>query len=320
MSERVRARKEARARERIARGLPPDARLGESDTDDERSSHGRSPSVTTAQNALPGANQTGATNTPGQPAPQPNATTGAIPLFSSAADLPAPYNFNLPTPFQLPISPEPHFDYNTGNLDFKAPSPNPFPIFSMFDNNNNNNNGDQNRQNQQQQQQQPQPPQLPNLNQQPTPLADSSKPSPMSPATGAGSVSQPDLLTRLKACCHLSDSHVVNDPGLLIFATRLCQSFPCPFGGSHPDSTPSDDPEQMLLEDAWRALKATLDPGGEADGENRINTGRMAAELVVRAGASRGNGQWIVCRFKEGMTIKKQLIQGLVAGFGGKLD
>lgn len=321
MSERVRARKEARARERIARGLPPDARLGESDTDDDRSSHGRSPSVTTAQNTLPTANQP-SNNTPGQAAPQPNATTGAIPLFSSAADLPAPYNFNLPTPFQLPISPEPHFDYNTGNLDFKAPSPNPFPIFSMFDNNNNNNNnGDQNRQNQQQQQPQPQPPQLPGINQQPTPLtADSSKPSPMSPATGAGSVSQPDLLTRLKACCHLSDSHVVNDPGLLIFATRLCQSFPCPFGGSHPDSTPSDDPEQMLLEDAWRALKATLDPGGEADGENRINTGRMAAELVVRAGASRGNGQWIVCRFKEGMTIKKQLIQGLVAGFGGKLD
>lgn len=320
MSERVRARKEARARERIARGLPPDARLGDSDTDDERSSHGRSPSVATGQTALPPTNQPSGNPPPGQPAPS-NATTGAIPLFSSAADLPAPYNFNLPTPFQLPISPEPHFDYNTGNLDFKAPSPNPFPIFSMFDNNNG---GDQNRQNQQQQQQHHQPPQAPQpvppVNHQPTPLTDSSKPSPMSPAPGASSVSQPDLLTRLKACCHLSDSHVVNDPGLLIFATRLCQSFPCPFGGSHPDSTPSDDPEQMLLEDAWRALKGTLDPGGEADGENRINTGRMAAELVVRAGASRGNGQWIVCRFKEGMTIKKQLIQGLVAGFGGKLD
>lgn len=152
----------------------------------------------------------------------------------------------------------------------------------------------------------------------------------MSPATASAAAaaqaaagnppSQPDLLTRLKACCHLSDSHVVNDPGLLIFATRLCQSYACPFGGSHPGSAPSDDPQQMLLEDAWRALRATLDPSGETDGENRINTGRMAAELVVRAAASRGNGSWIVCRYKEGMTIRRELVAALLQGFGSKLD
>ncbi|KLT45702.1 hypothetical protein CC85DRAFT_240336, partial [Cutaneotrichosporon oleaginosum] len=295
MSERVRARKEARARERSARGLPP-AEDGETDSD---SAGMTSPGV--------GVNMTGnASNTPnGSGNVRPVATntatpTGALPLFSPPTDLPAPYNFNLPTPFQLPISPEPQFNFTGGNQDTN----NSFPaaMFSMFDiqtqqnsqtdtSNNNNNNNNNNLHNHNH-----------NHNSNNT-----------NPA-------QPDLLTRLKACCHLSDSHVVNDPGLLIFATRLCQSFACPFGGSHPDSAPVDDPEQMLLEDAWRALKATLDPGGDADGENRINTGRMAAELVVRAAASRGNGNWIICRYKEGMTVKRTLIGALVQGFGGKLD
>jgi hypothetical protein len=319
MSERVRARKEARQRERRLRGLPdPDT----SDMSDEE------------ENSRDGAELSPmAGNMPPPPASGPNnnnsnnnnnaasSTAGAIPLFSNPTDLPAPYSFNLPTPFQLPISPEPHFDYSAGNLDFKGPSPASFPIFNMFDPSASSTNDPQ-----QQQQQQVGA-------QQPAALAnngESSKASPMSPATQAAAAAaqaaagspptQPDLLTRLKACCHLSDSHVVNDPGLLIFATRLCQSFSCPFGGSHPDSAPSDDPEQMLLEDAWRALKATLDPGGDADGENRINTGRMAAELVVRAAASRGNGNWIVCRYKEGMTIRRALVLGLVQGFGGKLD
>lgn len=317
MSERVRARKEARERERRARGLPP-AEDGDTDSD---SAGMTSPGVGGGVSSVTG----NAGNTPNgasniRPPTNTATPTGALPLFSPPTDLPAPYNFNLPTPFQLPISPEPQFNYNGGNQDN---SNNPFPtMFSMFDmqaqpqqngqadthtNTNNNTNAN-----------------TPNMHQ---PVDTKS---PMSPATAAAAVSaaaaasanpnQPDLLTRLKACCHLSDSHVVNDPGLLIFATRLCQSFACPFGGSHPDSVPADDPEQMLLEDAWRALKATLDPGGDADGENRINTGRMAAELVVRAAASRGNGEWIICRYKEGMTVKRALIGGLVQGFGGKLD
>jgi hypothetical protein len=134
---------------------------------------------------------------------------------------------------------------------------------------------------------------------------------------------QPDLLTRLKSCCHLSDSHVVNDPGLLIFATRLCQSFPCSFAGAHPEHASGSDGEHLTLDDAWRALKGTLDPGGEADGENRINTGRMAAEMVVRAAHSRGSGTgggWIVCMFREGMSIKRGLVAGLIQGLGGKFD
>jgi len=78
----------------------------------------------------------------------------------------------------------------------------------------------------------------------------------------------------------------------------------------------------MLLDDSWRALRSQLDPGGEADGENRINTGRMAAELVIRAAASRGgaSGGWIMCRYREGMSVKRIIISGLVAGFGGHLD
>jgi hypothetical protein len=80
------------------------------------------------------------------------------------------------------------------------------------------------------------------------------------------------------------------------------------------------DTEHLLLEDSWRALKTALDPGGEADGENRINTGKMAAELVIRAAHSRGSGGWILCRFREGMTIKRVLVAGLVQGMGGKFE
>lgn len=148
--------------------------------------------------------------------------------------------------------------------------------------------------------------------------------------------SQPELLTRLKVCCHLSDSHVVNDPGLLIFATRLCQSFPCGFSGVHPSLGPENpavhsDHEHMILEDSWRAMRSVLEPSGQnvdADGENRINTGKMAAELVIRAAHSRGpphsqngaQGGWINCRYGEGMSIKTVLIKGLVQGMGGNFD
>lgn len=310
MSERVRARKEARARERLARGLP----IPDDDTSDSES-RGRDETMS------PGVSQGGSLpNTSGRPKssamPQasnssnnnPNPATTALPLFSSPTDLPAAYNFNLPTPFQLPISPEPQFDF--GNSGMSNAHSN-FPIFNMFDSSTPNTGASQ----------QMTPGALQTPTDKSTPLSPGTASAANAAATAAGNPpTQPDLLTRLKACCHLSDSHVVNDPGLLIFATRLCQSFACPFGGSHPDSIPADDPNQMLLEDAWRNLKATLDPGGDVDGENRINTGRMAAELVVRAAASRGNGDWIVCRYKEGMTVKKALVLGLVQGFGGKLE
>ena len=80
------------------------------------------------------------------------------------------------------------------------------------------------------------------------------------------------------------------------------------------------DSDHLMLEDSWRALKNQLDPGGETDGENRINTGRMAAELVVRAAQSRGPSGWILCRYREGMSIKTSMIRDLVQGLGGKLE
>ncbi|WOO83397.1 uncharacterized protein LOC62_05G006923 [Vanrija pseudolonga] len=314
MSERVRARKEARERERRARGLPARKLEDVTDSEDDDSSH--SPSVNSANQRSTSASGGGGVGASLAQAVASAAgiagTASTIPLFSSPGDLPAPYSFNLPTPFQLPISPEPHFDYNAANLDFKNAGANSFPIFNMFDAPSGSDGNSA---------QQPTPGLTPAVNEKPSPLSPPSAAAAAAASAAAStSTSQPDLLTRLKACCHLSDSHVVNDPGLLIFATRLCQSFACPFGGSHPNSAPSDDPEQMLLEDAWRSLKATLDPGGEADGENRINTGRMAAELVVRAAASRGQGNWIVCRYKDGMTIKRALVLGLVQGFGGKIE
>lgn len=348
MSERVRARKEARARERALRGIGTDV-LDLSDDDDDLESPDPmtgtpSSSAGVAINANAHANtnaNTGITpnnnnnnNNNGVNAAAAAAvaaaaaaavtttnnsqTASAIPLFSNPGDLPAPYSFNLPTPFQLPISPDATFDYNAANLTNPAAQ---FHLFNMFEPTNTVPTPTTDNQTT-----------AVNTLQPPTSMSavDGSKQSPMSPNTSAAAAAaqaaagsppnQPDLLTRLKACCHLSDSHVVNDPGLLIFATRLCQSYACPFGGAHPESGPCDDPDHILLEDAWRVLKATLDPTGEADGENRINTGRMAAELVGRLAAARGNGSFISCRFKEGMTIRRELLAPFVASFGGKLD
>ena len=300
MSERVRARKEARERERRAKGLPEPDSSEQSDRD--RDSETMSPRAVSGGGAgglpLPGAPSHGRSHDLS------SSMFGSNPDQSGSSS----FNYNMSSmPFHLPVSPESSFpDFASSGLDsslFKnTPHSSGFnSMFSMFD--------------------QPTPEDM-HRAQHGGPL---NRRSPLSPPLSAQGSSahvpgQPDLLTRLKSCCHLSDSHVVNDPGLLIFATRLCQSFPCNFTGVHPESSTSSDGEHLLLEDSWKALKMQLDPGGEADGENRINTGRMAAELVCRAAASRGPGSWIVCRYREGMSIKRSMIAQLIQGFGGRLD
>lgn len=298
MTERVRARKEARARDRKAKGLPE---MDETDSEEER--------LRTATLSPRAAGTGSGLNLP--------------PLFGQPPqDQSAPFNYQLPMPFNLPVSPAAQFGDFGNNIDtsglFKSPSgstPN-FSIFNMFGPPDESSEANQTRQS---------PISPPNSNQHLHQHSHSDQNQNQSqnhrPNNPGNTGTQPDLLTRLKSCCHLSDSHVVNDPGLLIFATRLCQSFPCGFNGLHPDITTAEhDTDHMYLEDSWRALKAQLDPGGEADGENRINTGRMAAELVIRAAHSRGAGGWIVCRYGEGMSVKRGLILGLVNGLGGKMD
>jgi hypothetical protein len=291
MSERVRARKEARERERRAKGLP------DVDTSDDeernRDTETLSPRAASGAQSLPSLTASGSSSALPSLFPTP------VQLGQSTTTQPFNFSFDMGQEASFP-------DFGVGvggsmdtNSLFK-PAPTPSTAFAgmfngMFD---------------------PSPNNHQNQHDPPTHI-------PLSPPLTAThhNQGQPDLLTRLKACCHLSDSHVVNDPGLLIFATRLCQSFPCTFSGSHPDNAGGSDREHLLLDDAWRALKSTLDPGGEADGENRINTGRMAAELVIRAAQARGSsGGWIVCRFREGMSIKRGLVVGLVEGFGGKID
>lgn len=332
MSERVRARKEARERERRAKaGLPMDAEL----------SSEASESVSGVDH-MPGGGGGGRGGRDSQTL-SPRATTSAtpqLPLFNHPpADSSASFNYALPMPFNLPVSPDPGFPDFTNSLDsmFKNTSnpgstPNFGNLFGMFTEDAGpsdplSHQSQSQSQNQNQTQNQNTNPN-PNSNSlqlrshpQPQPPPSARRQSPMSPPTTIPqNAPQPDLLTRLKVCCHLSDSHVVNDPGLLIFATRLCQSFPCQFSGVHPEITHGNDPEHLMLEESWRALKAQLDPGGEADGENRINTGRMAAELVIRAAGSRGPGNWIVCRYREGMSVKRGVVVGLVQGLGGKFD
>lgn len=302
MSERVRARKEARARERRLRGIPePEA--GTSDTSDHaRDSETLSPGAAGA-----------ASNAAAGPSGTSQAANDAISsLFGPAAtqqEPGTPFQFNLPTPFTLPVSDPSYPEFSQSNIDqglgnlFKpSTSPAAFNLFGMF--------GDAGA---------GAGPSSGNKSNMPLspPLSSNSH----LPASRSSSANQPGLLERLKACCHLSDSHVVNDPGLLIFATRLCQSFPCPSLGTHTEPNPHSDSEYLLLEESWRALKSQLDPGGEADGENRINTGRMAAELVIRAAHGRGAAAsvWIVCRFREGMSVKRTLIVQLVQGLGGKM-
>ena len=80
------------------------------------------------------------------------------------------------------------------------------------------------------------------------------------------------------------------------------------------------DSEHLLLDDSWKLLRNQLDPGTELDGEHRINTGRMAAELVIRAAHSRGPGGWIVCRYTQGMSVKRALVAGLIQGLGGQFE
>ena len=292
MIERVRARKEARLLDRRAKGLPD---VDSSETSDRG---GRDSITLSPQDSY-------RTNLPSDHQSQP--------LFKHppSEDASAPFNYQLAMPFQLPASPGPRFpDYST-NLDSAlfhkmgsnlGSTPHYGGLFNMFETPNTAeiNSGESSSD---------QTPISPSFNQPP-------KSAPV--LVTASAANPPDLLTRLKACCRLSDSHVVNDPGLLIFATRLCQSFPCSYNGAHPEAAPTSDSEYLLLEDSWKALKRLLDPGGEADGENRINTGRMAAELVCRAAQSRGPGGWIVCRSREGMSVKGSLVHGLIQGFGGK--
>ncbi|WVW82119.1 hypothetical protein I302_104124 [Kwoniella bestiolae CBS 10118] len=316
MSERVRARKEARERERRALGLPtPTVESSENETHDEMSNSRdmRDSETLSPRASLP------------PPPPLPTSSSSSSfgqqqhniqqPLFRDTNTSPQPFNYQLPMPFNLPVSPDPGFaDFAnslTNNVDIykngnssggTGNTPNFGGMFSMFDTpsdqdpspNNNNN-------------------------------ASSSK-NTISPISNPQPV-QLDLLTRLKSCCHVSDSHVVNDPGLLVYATRLCQQYGCSFAGQHTDSHPRSDNENLTLEDSWRALKSTLEPGGsDPDGENRINTGKMAAELVIRAVNSRSgnmvgnNSNWIMCRFREGLSVKKGMIQALVQGLGGSLE
>ncbi|ORX38448.1 hypothetical protein BD324DRAFT_620899 [Kockovaella imperatae] len=290
MSERVRARKEARERERRAKGLPEPESSEQSDRG--RDTATLSPRAASGSSALP--------------------RNDSLSLFGGPSDQSSSFAYNLPSlPFNIPVSPESSFPDFSSHMEsnlFKGssgPSASSFNnMFSMFASPTDTSD------------------QRPPPTAHHTGLDHRSPPTPPLSAPGSGgSPGQPDLLTRLKSCCHLSDSHVVNDPGLLIFATRLCQSFPCAFNGAHPDSAYGSDNEHLLLEDSWKALKMQLDPGGEADGENRINTGRMAAELVCRAAATRGSGGgWIICRYREGLSIKRHLIAGLVQGLGGSLE
>ena len=111
MSERVRARKEARARERHARGLP------EADSS-EASDRGRD-STTLSPRA---------------------SDTSHPPFFSNPAqDASAPFNYQLPMPFNLPVSPGSQFPDFSNNLEqaLYKPAGSTTPgfsgMFSLFD-------------------------------------------------------------------------------------------------------------------------------------------------------------------------------------------
>jgi hypothetical protein len=346
MSERVRARREAaRAREmqNKALGLPSDPNDkadmeldsdhdldGEGDGDgDMRRDHSMSDTGTggVGRSATPRLSPKDSIPSSSSIPISHSSTNGSLlPLFQPPQDG-STFNYELPLPFNAPLSPNnPFNDFESAIFKPSGGSePNFSSMFSLYDEPTNTNQHNQPHSRQHSQ------PDHHNLHQQqqishhngnhPRSHSAHSQNSPNTPPTPSHPPAQPELLTRLKQCCHLSDSHVVNDPGLLIFATRLCQSFPCSFGGAHPDSlTAISDSEYLLLDDSWRALRHQLDPGTDNDGENRINTGRMAAELVIRAAHSRGQGAWLLCRFREGMSIRRSLVGGLVNGLGGNFE
>lgn len=317
MSERVRARREAaRAREKMNQemGLPSDPKdrvdmelHSDHDLDQDEEREGRDTS-TMSPRAM-------AEDIPGLP----------LPLFQPPQE--GSFNYQLPLPFNTGLTGDnPFTDFESAIFKpSTGATPNFSTMFGMYDDppqdhRLNNNNNDQHSVHGLIHHSNPNPSVPHDTSHHPRESPNISPPHSTTLAP-APPPAQPELLTRLKQCCHLSDSHVVNDPGLLIFATRLCQSFPCTFSGVHPDSlTAISDSEHLLLEDSWRALRNQLDPGTDLDGENRINTGRMAAELVIRAAHSRGQGGWILCRFREGMSIRRSLVAGLVNGLGGNFE
>lgn len=186
-----------------------------------------------------------------------------------------------------------------------------------------------------------------------------------------GPAGQPDLLQRLRYCCHLSDLHVANDPGILLFASRLCLAVSCPYNGGHTGRivdldedaekrrrTGSDgqfaaaepsvaelQERYMNAEPAWQLLKSHLEPASDngdagleglsgpaaalaqlerasraSDGQNQINTGRLAAEMIIRAVMAKAkSGQpaeaFMSCRRAPGLIIRKDLVMSLVNGF-----
>lgn len=366
MSERVRARKEARARERRLLGLPepaddssggeegdtdhtpnaPHKRLRQDSTMSPRAAGTPSlPSLAVPQNSLVRANgQNGSSHTNGQAS-----TNNGLPTFQMPQPPESSSSFAVPSyggmsfDMTLPSAENPFGDFESAifkNLPSSSAGPNFAAMFGLYDETGSNTpTGSSSHHQSQGHGTNPngtlaQPaPHFPrnvsgtgsNLGRSPISPPASAAPGGTSPSTSTGTngnpAAQPDLLVRLRQCCHLSDSHVVNDPGLLIFATRLCQSFPCQFSGAHAEGGVAiSDSEHLLLDDSWKLLRNQLDPGTELDGEHRINTGRMAAELVIRAAHSRGPGGWIVCRYTQGMSVKRALVAGLIQGLGGQFE
>ncbi|EIW68273.1 hypothetical protein TREMEDRAFT_32267, partial [Tremella mesenterica DSM 1558] len=313
MSERVRARKEARDRERRARGLPPIESTptptpGPGDESDRSMSEDMRNSMTVSPDSNLGSslpnlsNMTGSSSLSGMTmgmGQSQSQSQSQSQIQTQTQPQPQPQSQPRPQPQSQP---QPQTHRSNTNIDPHSLTPNS----TSLTNRNSLSSGSAIGGN----------PMNSTIGMTVT--------SPLS-ITSSPPAPQPDLLARLKSCCHLSDSHVVNDPGLLTFAARLCQSFPCQFNGVHPplDSTSGNgDGDHMILEDSWRALRSQLDPGGAggADSENRINTGRMAGELVVRAAAGRGQGGWVLCRYREGMSVKRSLVASLIQGLGGKLE
>lgn len=338
MSERVRARKEAREKERLrllAMGIvmePPPTRGGkgkktdaatpsESGNDSDRAREASTVSPARASTSL--ANLSGLYD-----APFPAFTAGASSSSNNQFGLPfTPFNWN-DTPTATPATTHAHTPtqgsnpdaiaqlqhFLTSGNDLSWAFPNGLASFGAPEN--------------------PAPPTptsaptsdwtgiLANWKP-PTPAAAAAPPIPR-PAPTA----QIDLLHRLKMCCRFSDNHVERDPGLLVFAIHLCSNIACTFGGQHdgkrPRDTPDDDPA-ISLELAWPALQHQLDPNAAIDGEKRLNTAKMAAELLLRANALRQQAKpdaqpAVGCRRREGMSVSADLVRRLVEGLGGKAE
>lgn len=154
---------------------------------------------------------------------------------------------------------------------------------------------------------------------------------------------KPALLQRLRDCCHLSDVHVTNDPGILFFASKLCGLVACRYNGRHAGRIIDLDNEAekrrrtgalgqsaageptveelqeryMDVEPAWQLLKSHLEPsidGGSWGGGFEGLSGGAAVLAQLERAAKATDSQNQITGTRAGEMITSAVLAKVKSG------